>query len=54
MFLDIIKVFLFVVLINWTVGMHFSASRLNPGSEKITAILIALMLSILTGIVVIL
>lgn len=54
MFLNFVKVLLFVILINWTVSMHFSAARLNPGSEKITAILIALMLSIFMGIVVIL
>ena len=54
MFINIIKIILFVLLINWTIGMHFSAVKSDNWSQKITAILIAVMLSILTGIVIVL
>jgi len=54
MFTNIIKIVLFVLFINWTIGMHFSAVKSNDSSQRLTAILIAVLLSILTGIVIVL
>lgn len=53
MIVDLIKILLFVVFFNWTISMHLANARVNTKSQKITTVLVALLLSLFIGIVVI-
>lgn len=54
MAVNLIKILLFVVFFNWTISMHLVNARANTKSQKITTVLVALLLSLFIGIVVIL
>jgi len=53
MAINLIKIFLFVVFFNWTISMHLLNARVNTKSQKITTVLVALLLSLFIGIVVV-
>jgi len=52
MILDVIKIFLFMIFFNWTIAMHLVNTRVGSKSQKRNTVILALLFSLVTGIVI--